>query len=261
MWKIVSASAKGNGHKECQDSYAHWQNSDVNITIVSDGAGSKKNSKLGSNLTSIAILKLLKDFFEEKEFEKISKEEWDKVSQEVVKKTLMYLKLKAKKLNIDYKSLGCTLIVNVYNKNKLLTFNIGDGRAGYKNTKGEWKSSITPFHGEEVGQTIFITSDGGLDSLGINYIEDEILSVVSLSDGMEDVSFYCFIEDKNSRTAYDKNQPYNEFFNPLLEYIKTSAKTKEELDSEFKNFLTNGTKRIEQENDDKTMIIGVLNEL
>lgn len=261
MWKIVSASVKGNGHKECQDSFVCWQDSKINITIVSDGAGSKENSKLGSRLTSIVTLKLLKDFFDDKELANISKEEWQSTSKVIAKKTLGYLKFKAKKLKINYKSLGCTLIVNVYNKNKLLTFNIGDGRAGYKNTKGEWKSSITPFHGEEVGQTIFITSDDGVDFLETNYIEDEIQSVVSLSDGMEDVSFYCFMEDENSKTAYDKNLPYDEFFDPLVEYIKTSFKTKEELDSEFKNFLTSGTKRIEDENDDKTMIVGVLNEL
>ena len=63
-WKIISASVIGQIHIEenlpCQDNFSYDVTDDWGVAIVSDGAGSYKNSQIGSKYISEEGIKLLK---------------------------------------------------------------------------------------------------------------------------------------------------------------------------------------------------------
>jgi len=260
-WKLIAASSKGNGHKECQDSFAYdFFNEDIVITIVADGAGSYSHSKIGARIVTKVGMQIIKKYLNDNELLSITEEKWKKDVLFLMEELRSYFYKVSNRFKLNIKSLASTVIINICSPNKLLALNIGDGRAGYLSNKNEWYSSISPYHGEEVGQTVFITSDNLQNNVRAYLYEGEFKSIFSLSDGVEDVAFECLQEDVVSKKIYDKNLPFEGFFNPLINYIKESKKSQEELESEFEKFLMNGTPELELEKDDKTMVIGVYDE-
>ena len=183
-WLFAFASVIGNGHLSenipCQDACKVESNKDYTIAVVCDGAGSCANSHFGSkHVTDFSIF----------HFEKlISQKKWNidnnlpdqNLWHKEAKKTLFSIREDLEKLAVsndwDLKSLSCTVIITIILKHGLLVTHIGDGRAGYCNTKGEWNSSITPLHGELANQTVFITSDIWDADIIDNYIESRVIS-------------------------------------------------------------------------------------
>ena len=256
-WIIIGASSKGQIHNECQDSYIFKKlDNDLVICIVADGAGSKKNSKLGSSIVTKYGLRIIKNYLYENDFTQISKEKWQEESLKIIKILRNILEKYAIKKDMDFHSLGSTLIINIFNNKKLLSLHVGDGRAGYCNNKNDWKSSIIPFKGEEVGQTVFVTTSYIFDDeiyINADMIEDELKSVVLLTDGLENSTYYCTQKDKLGNN-YDKNIPSSDFYNPMIEYI-VEHRDKDFLQDDIEKFLKNGTPLILAEQDDKTLIL------
>jgi Protein phosphatase 2C len=270
-WIYAYASAIGNSHISenipCQD-YCTVENYDnYSIAIVCDGAGSCSNSQIGSkNVTEFCLFQF---------GNLIKKHNWNKKLpsqnywQNEAKKTLRIIKEDLVNYSInnslEFKSLSCTVIVTIVLKNGLLVTHIGDGRAGYCNMKDEWFSTITPFHGELANQTVFITSDIWNDENIDNYIESKVIKAqvkafCLLSDGCEKASFECNLFNQETETYFDPNKPYPLFFNPnlkILPELHRQNKTKEEINTLWKTFLTNGNEKLRIEPDDKTMILGV----
>jgi hypothetical protein len=273
-WAIAAASVIGNSHIRekvpCQDfCYYKKINPDYGIAIVSDGAGSCKNSHFGSR----HIAHLAVDFFENilnekkwienKTFPDL--EEWHCTAKKVLKEIKENLEIYAKFKNFDFKSLSCTIIAVIYSPNGILVTHIGDGRAGYLNNKGSWNSMITPYHGEEANQTVFITSDiwneNDIDKfIESNVIIDEISAFCILSDGCEKASFECNLLDDENGIYFDPNKPFPGFFNPTTQKVLNLYKSglnEIKISELWEDFLYNGNEKFIKETDDKTMIIGV----
>lgn len=263
-WRVAAASAKGKGHEECQDSFAYTILKNVNICIVADGAGSQKNSKLGSYLTSRIALKLFKQYASKNmlDMHKLSKDEWRKDSISILKQVKKELDKVALKKKLHVNTMASTIIVAIFTLDTIYTLHIGDGRAGYMNMKDEWRPLITPYAGEEVGMTVFLTTkyiwQYTQEYIETNIIEDDIQAVTLLSDGAENASFKCTNFDEETQKYIDKNQPGAVFYNPLVKFILDNKdESEDDLNSVWEKFLESGSPKLLAESDDKTILLAV----
>ena len=265
-WKITAASAKGKGHKECQDSFAYEVLDNLSICVIADGAGSQKNAKLGSLLASQLALKFFKQYVLKYDLSNtpniISKDVWRKESIAIVKKIRDRLERIAIKKEYDLNSMASTLIVAISTPKAIYTIHIGDGRAAYLNIENAWNSFITPYMGEEVGMTVFLTSEYiwkySQEYIETNIICDDIKAITLLSDGAENASFKCINFNEESQQYMDFNQPHPGFYNPLVKFVlENKDKPDKDLNAVWKKFLEDGTPSFARESDDKTIILGI----
>jgi hypothetical protein len=271
-WSIISASVSGKGHLEsgipCQDANSfRILNKFWGIAITCDGAGSYQNSQIGSAFITDNLINVIQDQIKTTNwflFRTLPNERiWRKIALYSYKQVLNDLKQFSYNSGIDFQSTGCTVNLVLFCKKGVLTSHIGDGRACYKDSAGSWKSMITPFKGEEVGSTIFITTDwiweDGAKYIETRVIEDEIIAFALLTDGMERASFLCYT--KNDEGIYsDPNQPFDKFFNTNIETIKgliNTGKSLKEISGLWQDYLCSGN-NLKDELDDKTMLVGIL---
>jgi len=273
-WVFAYASAIGNGHISgnlpCQD-YCDVRHYDsFSIGIVSDGAGSCSNSHLGAQKVCEYAMHYFSDALKQKEWiinnTLPCQEEWNTLARQTLLQVRNDLAQFAYNSEVELKSLSCTIIVVIILKKGLLVTHIGDGRAGYCNQQNEWFPMITPFHGEEANETVFITSDIWYSSIIDRYIEsniidEEIKAFSLLSDGCEKASFECNLYDEEKSVFYDPNRPFKHFYdknvNVHLPLLKKAGKNQDEINILWKKFLTDGNVKLQIEPDDKTMILGV----
>ena len=271
-WVVLAHSATGKMHLKkvppipCQDShftedlYNGWY-----ISIVSDGAGSAKYSHLGSDfIARKAIPGEIKVLLNESDWYKSdnlpSEKEWRSLVLKAFERSFQDLQewiVENGEEGSTVRDYACTVILTLHNKNGILVANIGDGRGGYMNLKGEFRSLFTPYKGQESNATVFITSpvwENNKEFIQSSVINDTPLSIFLLSDGMEKISFNC------SKMAegiwFDPNIPFKNFFFPILKTIKSIPEEDEgQLHKMWGNLLEEGNETIKNENDDKTMII------
>ena len=146
-WIIVGASVQGNGHiatnTPCQDNNKYeYLGNGWGIAITSDGAGSAKNSHVGSGIVVNRAMIHFKNLIKKEEWIKKDKlpteVRWTKLSYQVLKLVHDELESFAKTKECDFKSLSATVIVVIHSPTGLLVTHVGDGRAGYKDMDGEW---------------------------------------------------------------------------------------------------------------------------
>jgi serine/threonine protein phosphatase PrpC len=274
-WYYLFASVRGKGHFEenipCQDSCEVFPHTGYTICVVSDGAGSCENSNIGSAKATAFANIHFSGLVEEKKWDKgkkkIALSEWQQVSQITLKAIRDDLEKVSIEGGFDFKSLSCTLIVIIQIKNKLLLTHIGDGRAGYCNSKDEWAAMLTPYKGRYSNETVFITSDIWENETNTNkyiksaIVEENIKAFCLLSDGCENASFECYKLDEVTQIPEDINKPYKEFFHENVNFhipnLIKSQKSQEELNQIWKSFLTDGNDTLKNESDDKSMILAV----
>jgi hypothetical protein len=269
-WLIVAHSAIGLAHIKknlpCQDAHYLIQiSSKTGIAVVCDGAGSAEESDIGAKFVAEQTALILK-----REIESITwqfpsnKEEWQKVSNEVFLEVWKLLVKFAQDNNKDIKSLACTVIAVIYSPENIFISHIGDGRAAYRNKQGDWKAIMTPFKGEEANQTIFITSDlwrNNVDYIGCKVIHDDVFAFTIMSDGCENHAFQLNSKDEEKWIYLSLNEPYINFFEPLVEQLLSLDKqgySSQQLNEEWQNFIECGNENLAKESDDKTMILGIL---
>lgn len=276
-WVIVGGSVIGKGHVSndipCQDAHLYkLLDNDWGIAIVSDGAGSCENSHLGSGFVVERGMGLFEDLIETKRLghkNKLPKEaEWREWSIKVFKQLIDDLQAHANEIEVKLKSLSCTIIVVVFSPKGLLTAHIGDGRAGYLEEDGSWLHSITPFKGEQVGTTVFLTTEFIWEApelyIETRVIECKLKAFTLLSDGCEFGCFECYQKRENDQGYHDPNKPYDKFFNPNIEALLTmnsNGLSQNEMNTKWEGFLHKGNEVFEKEADDKTMILAVLKEM
>ncbi len=280
-WLVVHASETGKSHLianppiPCQDNHAvlSLENS-WGIAVSCDGAGSAKLSHEGSKYIADEAVKLFNTiiadnkWIENQRFP--SNQDWDKLSIKAFKKLRYDLEQYAKFKNLSATELACTIIVVIYSPIGILTTHIGDGRAGYRDKKGNWKAIISPHKGEEANQTIFLTSNpwlsGDFVMSGVkvpesNIINDAPTAFTLMSDGCESHSFELGYFDKERQKFIEQNNPYPKFFEPLLHTVinmKKEGMNKQEMLDKWSNFVRSGTAKLKNEPDDKTLILGVI---
>ena len=274
-WLVVGGSVKGKSHLDnniaCQDNNTYKNLGDGwGIVVVSDGAGSAKNSDKGSYFTSAESVQLFSKLIHQKGWQKDNRlpvtKEWSNLSNSTLYKVRYNLEQYAKKEGLVSSSLACTVILIIYSPLGLLTAHIGDGRAAYLDIYGQWKSAISPYKGEEANSTIFLTSNIWHSDNINNYIKTSVISepllgITLLSDGCESLSFECNVFNKATGKWHDPNRPYQKFFNEVrntLIRLHIQGYSQHQIEEKWKSFLESGSAAIRNEPDDKTMILGVL---
>lgn len=277
-WVTVAHSAVGKNHSKvnppipCQDNnYFETLNDKWQLAIVCDGAGSAKMSHFGSELISKKAvpnnlgteLSHLEWF---KKGELPSKEEWKDLGTTILKNSyenLITWSIEQNKLNNTnflVNDFASTVMIALYNSKGVLVANIGDGRGGYLNTLGNLKALFTPFGGDESNGTIFITSPIWKEPstyIQTDVINEKLLAVFLLSDGMEKITFEC--SNLTDDVFTDANIPYKKFFFPVLLKIKSlNSEGEVKLRDEWEKLLESGNDAIKNEGDDKTLLVSFL---
>lgn len=278
-WIIVGASVQGNGHIKmnlpCQDSHGYENLGDGwGIAVTADGAGSAKLSHIGATVAVSRAIEHFRNLVLKEQWivnaQLPSDNDWMKYAYRTLKMVRDDISAFAGKNKVDVKDFSSTIIVFIHSPYGALVTHIGDGRAGYKDMKGEWHAAITPHKGEEANQTIFIPSEfwnipfyemSGATVPESRVIRDQLSAFTLMSDGCENTSWSYNHYDDASGKFYDPNLPYPKFFNPLLETLQ-SFRTEnipiEEREERWFDFIQSGHKSFVKESDDKTMILGAL---
>ena len=277
-WNIVEAKSIGKSHissnDPCQDNKSYLKLSDNwGVAITSDGAGSAKLSHEGSKFitekTPIYLKKILEteDWFIKNQLP--TDERWETICLGIFETMKKLLNSYALKNNYEFKDLACTVILMAYSNKGLLVSHIGDGRAGYCNTNGEWKSAIIPHKGEEANQTIFITSvwqNLVLSNVKVpesRVIREPIKAFLLMSDGCEQHFYICKSQDPTRTDTFfiEINKPDKVFLDSVIsayERMIVDGKTNDEINTHLEKYLEKGTKELEDEPDDKSIILGFL---
>lgn len=277
-WNIIEAKSIGKSHNStsdpCQDNKYHLKLSDNwGVAITSDGAGSAKLSHEGSKFitekTPIYLKKILEteDWFNKNQLP--TDERWEAICLKVFDSMKNSLNSYAINNNYEFKDLACTVILIVYSNKGLLVSHIGDGRAGYCDTSGEWKSAIIPHKGEEANQTIFITSTWEnivLSNVNVpesRVIREPIKAFLLMSDGCEQHFYICKSQDPTRTDTYfiEINKPDKVFLESVIGAygrMIDDGKTDDEINAHLERYLERGTKELEDEPDDKSIILGFI---
>ena len=277
-WLIVEGTVIGKSHitqeKPCQDSFKIARiDNQWGVAVICDGAGSAKLSQIGSKWIAEYSANLFKERIVQLSWNKVSsfpgESEWKNLAKETLKKIHDKANDLANQYQCRLEDLACTIIVIVYSPIGLLITHIGDGRAGYCDKTFKWHSCLTPHKGEESNQTIFITSKHWLKenliTSGINVpesivISEEPLAFTLMSDGCESHIFECSKFDYSRNLWSDPNQPSDKLLNSLVNTIRgemNEGSNKAEINNKWVQYLKNGNKGLNDELDDKTMILGI----
>lgn len=277
-WIIAQASVIGSLHitnsLPCQDAHLCKTigQSDWLLCVVSDGAGSCEFSHIGSGKVVELVYWHFSELVKAKKWIDDSfipeSEVWHRLAKDTFKRVFADLQAFATDENYTLKSLSATLILVIITPLCLLVSHIGDGRAGYQNLEGEWKSMITPFKGEYANETVFITSPIWEDEKIDTYIESQVIvepinAFVLMSDGCENACYETTIFNEETKQYENINKPFAGFFNPITQTLKSlvaQGKTEEEVNLLWEDYLTDGTEEFAKEQDDKTLILAVKND-
>lgn len=272
--KTLGISFQGDNHLKatpavpCQDCHSFTKiNENWSVAIVSDGAGSKEHSDMGSNAVCAAFTHYLTHILtKDKRFvngdipnEKI----WDLEFRALLNTFQSQLKSIKPFNTFDFESLAATIIILAYSPKGYLFAHVGDGRAGVK-VNGEWKTILTPHKGEEANQTIFSTTiefnkKPTLMMSGVFVPETKVEEVsieafVLMSDGCEDGAWTTYqrvnLPDGDFRVE-DVNQPRAQTLEQLMSIIDAPEA---EQQAKLIDFITGYNKGFKTEGDDKTIL-------
>lgn len=272
--KTLGISFQGDNHLKatpavpCQDCHSFTKiNENWSVAIVSDGAGSKEHSDMGSNAVCAAFTHYLTHILtKDKRFvngdipnEKI----WDLEFRALLNTFQSQLKSIKPFNTFDFESLAATIIILAYSPKGYLFAHVGDGRAGVK-VNGEWKTILTPHKGEEANQTIFSTTIefnkkptlmmSGVFVPETKVEEASIEAFVLMSDGCEDGAWTTYqrvnLPDGDFRVE-DVNQPRAQTLEQLMSIIDAPEP---EQQAKLIDFITGYNKGFKTEGDDKTIL-------
>ncbi|QIX62724.1 protein phosphatase 2C domain-containing protein [Hymenobacter sp. BT18] len=275
-WLVAKGSVIGQGHIKhglpCQDANALQllpENPAWGVAVVSDGAGSCANSDRGSARIAVKASQLFCDLIRQQGWadgkQLPNATAWASMAQDTLKKVVDDLRYYAESQSLDFHSLSATIIVVVFGPQGLLVTNVGDGRAAAQRPDGSWQAIMTPYRGEEVNATVFLTSNiWGADRVeqfvGANVFNGTFRAFALLSDGCEMATFALSRFDEQANRYEALNEPYPPFFDPNVKALiglHKQGKTAAEINQLWEQLLKSGTQRLADEPDDKTIILAV----
>lgn len=227
-WRLAAASVKGDPQKtECQDACAYALTDRGFVGVVSDGAGSAKQSTQGARLVVEEGLNTLKSLpFQDFESE--------------IQQVCATLRTKLKKVSVNLDDCACTALFYAMHKGTLFLAQIGDGFVVTGN-QGTYTLQFLGDKGEHVNETNFITDDTLI--LKTRVINDPIDFIAVGTDGLEEVAIH---------RAKKKLCPG--FFKPFDAYLASNP-SQEELDTELLAFLSSDRLQA-RSRDDRTLLVG-----
>lgn len=170
---------------------------------------------------------------------------------------------------LEARDFNATIILMLITPQGMLTAHIGDGRMGYMTQGGQWKALMTPHKGEEASATVFLPNNWNRQLVvpifkmsnkflpETHVIKERPKAFVLMSDGCESFSWTCSVYDKEKNFYYDRNEPFERFLNPLIDALN-QAPTDEERVTDMIDIINIGTTGGKKEQDDRTMLLGVL---
>jgi hypothetical protein len=261
-WAHLKASVQGFGKESLQDAHAVQIQGDTAVLIVCDGAGSKKHSKAGADFTAKFLADRFKEHFAAGSTFKA--EQWSKFSHELLLDAADKLHAHAREAGLPLQEFGATCIIVFANDEFAACSHVGDGRAGYLDPKGVWRSLMVPYKGTEANATIFLSmlNDENADT----FIRHQVVcgrtrSIVALSDGPENVCWHVATKSEaGGDKLIDPNLPSALFFGKIANQLAGATKRnlpQVELDGFWATFLSSGNEQLEKEVDDKTLLIAL----
>ncbi len=269
-WMLTGATVTGNSHRAagevCQDAHLFevWDNC-WGVAALSDGAGTASDSHFASALmvkkaVEYAQRLVVKMGWAERN-ELPSREEWALEAITFMQSMQNKIFHFSHQFNIPASKLHATLIVVIFSPNGLLLVHIGDGRAGCRDMEGNYYSLMTPWEGEQVGQTVFVTTQTKQfrNIIGIALFDRPADAFFLLSDGCENVAWETLFMNPETGISEKKNIPFKPFWDQTIRTISNMHKkaSPEHTGQSLHNYLHNGHKAFESEPDDKTMIVGI----
>lgn len=261
-WAHLKASVLGFGKESLQDSHAVVIRGSSAALIVCDGAGSKKHSKAGADFTVSFLENRFKEIFAAGKV--VKADEWIQFSKELMLEASVRLDAHARESGHPLQEFGATCIIAFANDDFVACSHVGDGRAGYLDAKGVWRSLMVPFKGAEANATIFLSmlNPANADEF-IRHclVSVRTRSIVALSDGPESVCWHVATKpESGEEKLIDPNIPSANFFGKIANQLAGASAKKvaqDDLDGFWANFLTSGNEQLEKEVDDKTLLVAL----
>lgn len=273
-WKWYGLSVQGEGHMRnslpCQDFHKiQMLDADrgIGVAVVSDGAGSKQNSDIGSQLVCEKTVQHMREAIERLNWgvdRYPSPDEWDGIIRVTVQLLQNDLFEYESMSRCSFDSLGATWMVMLFSPQKTYFAHIGDGRAGVLCRNG-WKAVLTPHKGKEANQTVFITNkvlEEGLRVSGVPVpetvvIDEQVDAFVLMSDGCEN-GLWKKSRKENLPDGDFRYVPQNEPFTPALDDILDKMRKCGGEDCLLMLFeiIDRYNKPLKNETDDKTLCLG-----
>ena len=177
----------------------------------------------------------------------------------------------ASQQDIPVSALGCTLIASILSPIGVTLIHIGDGRAAYQDTAGDWHALMQPWKDDE-GYTVFVTTQAlqqssrqagsnSHDYIRATTVTQPIQAVVLMSDGCESSAFECQVFDAAKQQYIRPNRPFARFLDPvkstLMQLHHHYGHDRAAINSRFAAFLQQGADSLKKEGDDKTLVFAV----
>jgi hypothetical protein len=180
----------------CQDKTSYESKDGVRVIVLSDGAGSKKNSDLGADVTTKTVAKMISENFDEY-FLMLENEpkRGNKLARKIVKEVYGNLNdVASQNEGLSIIEMSCTLLFVAMKEDKYIQGHIGDGLIGELITNETGLSVQIRSYPENNGApniTFFITDSDAVDNFRITsgFMPSNVKGFVLMSDGPEEVLF------------------------------------------------------------------------
>lgn len=211
IW-AYSASVAGSRHLrrgvERQDRALHRVEANFAIAVVSDGAGSARNSALGATVTttravSAAAWRLL-DLAASP-----TSDDLERVLRESASGVRQSLEELSRQTGEPLRSYANTLLLAIQTDTLLGAAQVGDGGMVISNEQGRFECLTTPQRGEYANQTTFITSREWLDQMEVKVVQAQPKYLAMFSDGLE-----------NLVIEHTTQQPFSGFFDNVFQWLE-----------------------------------------
>jgi len=246
MWKLLYDSIVGTSHHgsgaECQDScFATPLNHNGEtflIVVCSDGAGSAKESKIGSALACRIIAKKTTEFVKANGL--LANVNFDVVSA-WVRAVRDALTSSAVEKELPIRELACTLLCAIIGQNAAVFVQIGDGAIIILDG-GNYRPVFWPQSGEYQNTTFFVTDSEFESRIQHELIERPLDEVALFTDGLQMLAL-----------NYAEKKAHAPFFLPMFASLR-SAEDATELAVPFRQFLDSPLVNARTD-DDKTLVL------
>ena len=199
-FKQCSLEVIGTDHVQsglpCQDKTAFASDKGTRVIVLSDGAGSKKNSDLGAEIATQTIAELVSKHFDEYY---LMLENAPLKGSKLAKKLTHHVyqnlnKAASKQENLSILEMSCTVLFVATKEDKYIQGHIGDGLIGelVTNEKGlEVRIRSYPENNGAPNITFFITDSDAVDHFRITSgtMPSNVKGFVLMSDGPEEVLY------------------------------------------------------------------------
>ena len=194
--RVAAVTLMGNKHMQrgvpCEDSSLALERNNVNVVVVSDGAGGKEytHARYGSKITCETVAQLLTDHFDALYYE----------NREAAVKNLIIAAIHTnmaaaiEKFKLDtLERLSCTLVFCAVKDRRIICGHIGDGLIVRVSSSGI--SPVTmPQNGERASSTYFVTASHAADYMRfVKMTTDDVHGIAIMTDGVQDLVY-----DENS---------------------------------------------------------------